>query len=109
MEKSIPMSQEQFTAISNYTIRGRFQTEFDAEVPPQGMDDAIPVFQELGDRQIFYNHKNLEFKMDDALHMQSKLRRQIKDSMRISGAYQLKIWNKTTLFSVFIILSIFLH
>ena len=93
MERPVTISAEQLEhfrsvvkAVPGVIIGEHSASHPDAEV--ETLDYLIPRLHDVGNRTIWYNKKNLQFKFDDTFHMMSKLRRQLK-KVRHAGAISL--------------------
>ncbi|CAG7716252.1 unnamed protein product [Allacma fusca] len=72
MEHTVSISQEQFDTIAAV-----------GDLPPfKHMKESLPVLAGSVGRKVRYNRKNLQFLLDDAVHMKSKLRKRIKVKMQ---------------------------
>ena len=88
MDRAVTISADQFEVFKSVIkavpgeIIGDLLSQY-GEIDP--LDRMIPPIHEVGDRTIWYNKKNLQFKFDDTFHMVSKYRRYLK-KLRHNGA-----------------------
>jgi len=84
LENAVTISPDQFLLFLSVVKSGqskRFLEE--TEIPGsytevETLNYLIPPMQELGARNVYYNSKNLQFKLDDGVHMISSFRKSLK-------------------------------
>ena len=103
MEKPISISKEQFQFISS--IPNTKESE--------PLDLRLPVLSNpTGKRSVWYNKKNLQFILDDSVHMKSKLRKKLKDEMRAnksSSLFSLPLLNYLAIKALLFLRSLLTH
>ena len=79
LEQPVEISKEQFDVLASIPR------------PKDGepLQTCVPPLADLGNRKIHYVKKNLQYILDDMVHMKSKKRKQLKDRMKADDGSRL--------------------